>query len=91
MKMHLAASALAFAVGIACSGSVSAQALFDHSFRSNAVNYCQAFTPGSSNTIRNRVIGVENVGSASVAVACAFHSHESLIYTLPRQLTIHTS
>lgn len=37
---------------------------------SNAVNYCQAFTPGISNTIRNRVIGSENVGAASIAVAC---------------------
>lgn len=32
---------------------------------------CQAFTPGPSNTIRNRVVGSENIGSA-IAVACAF-------------------
>jgi len=40
---------------------------------SNAVNYCQAFTPGPSNTIRNRVIGSENIG-APIAVACNFQT-----------------
>ncbi len=38
---------------------------------SNAPAICQAFTPGISNTIRNRVIGSENVGSP-IAVACDF-------------------
>ncbi|MDB6163915.1 MAG: hypothetical protein JWL98_1347 [Xanthomonadaceae bacterium] len=39
----------------------------------NAVNFCQAFTPGVTNTIRNRVIGAENVGTAAIAVACNLH------------------
>lgn len=38
----------------------------------NAPARCQAFTPGPSNTIRNRVVGSENVGTAPIAVACAF-------------------
>lgn len=72
-------------------GGAQAQALLEHAFHSNAVNHCQAFTPGVSNTVRNRVVGVENVGSAPVPVACAFQSEESLIYTLPTELTIHMS
>lgn len=32
---------------------------------------CQAFTPGPSNTIRNRVAGAENIG-AELALACSF-------------------
>lgn len=39
---------------------------------SNGVDKCQAFTPGVTNTIRNRVTGAENIGSASIAVACVF-------------------
>jgi hypothetical protein len=39
-------------------------------FISNPVGLCQAFTPGVSNTIRNRVVGSENVGTKSIAVAC---------------------
>lgn len=37
----------------------------------NAPAICQAFTPGITNTIRNRVIGSENVG-APIAIACDF-------------------
>ena len=38
---------------------------------SSAMAHCQAFTPGPTNTIRNRVIGSENIGN-TLAVACAF-------------------
>jgi len=38
---------------------------------SNAPAHCQAFTPGPTNSIRNRVTGAENVG-ATMSVACAF-------------------
>ena len=72
-------------------GSANAGLLLEHAFHSNAVNYCQAFTPGPSNTVRNRVVGVENIGAAPVAVACAFHSQESLLYTEPRELTLFVS
>ena len=38
---------------------------------SSAMAHCQAFTPGPTNTIRNRVIGSENIGN-TLALACAF-------------------
>lgn len=47
-----------------------------HYITSNAVDKCQAFTPGPSNTIRNRVSGAENVGSTPIAVACVFELDE---------------
>lgn len=77
--------------GLLHSGPSSAQLLLQHAVRSNAVNHCQAFTPGPSNTIRNRVVGIENVGVAPVTVACAFASHDSIIYTLPTSLRVYTS
>jgi hypothetical protein len=40
---------------------------------SNAPAHCQAFAPGPTNTIRNRVTGAENIGAA-MNVACAFES-----------------
>jgi len=42
----------------------------------NAPAHCQAFTPGPTNTIRNRVTGSENIGAA-MNVACAFESISS--------------
>lgn len=39
---------------------------------SSAMAHCQAFTPGVTNTISNRVIGSENKGTATVGIACAF-------------------
>lgn len=47
-----------------------------HIIRGNAVNYCQAFTPGPTNTIRNRVVGAENIGPL-MNVACNFHSMDN--------------
>ena len=43
----------------------------------NAPARCQAFAPGPTNTIRNRVTGAENIGAA-MNVACAFESVSSL-------------
>lgn len=45
----------------------------------NAPAHCQAFTPGPTNTIRNRVTGSENVGAA-MNVACAFENISSEDY-----------
>ena len=67
-------SLLTMALGVAvCSANANA-AIATHQTWSNAVNYCGAFTPGVSNTLRNRVIGVENVGSAPLAVSCNYAS-----------------
>lgn len=68
LKMGLLTLGVAAAFHSADSGAVVAT----YSSFSNAVNYCQAFTPGVSNTIRNRVIGSENVGTTPIAVACNF-------------------
>ena len=39
---------------------------------SSSMAYCQAFTPGVTNTITNRVIGSENTGTKNISIACAF-------------------
>ncbi len=70
-SIKLALSTLAVVLAMQ-SGSADA-AVAAHTFRSNSVNYCQAFTPGPANTVRNRVVGAENVG-ATMNVACNFHS-----------------
>ena len=48
----------------------------------NAIARCQAFTPGPTNTIRNRVTGSENIGAA-MNVACAFENVSSINYGTP--------
>lgn len=70
-SIKLALSTLVVAMAMQ-SGTANA-AIAGHVFRSNSVNYCQAFTPGPANTVRNRVVGAENVG-AQMNVACNFHS-----------------
>lgn len=68
LKMGL----MTLAIGTAFHSADSRAAVSTHFSDSSAVNYCQAFTPGVTNTIRNRVIGSENVGSAAIAVACNY-------------------
>jgi hypothetical protein len=65
---------LAAGLGLAMNATTAKAAVAYYEFDSNAVNYCQAFTPGPANTIRNRVVGSENVGTATMNVACNFHS-----------------
>lgn len=74
MNNTLKLGLLVAAIGVALPMGSADAAVVQHTFRSNAVNYCQAFTPGPSNTIRNRVVGAENVGASPIAVACNFHS-----------------
>ena len=82
LKMGL----LTLAIGSAFSATDSRAAVSQHFSDSNAVNYCQAFTPGVSNTIRNRVIGAENIGTASVAVACNYASTQNTHDTSDQRL-----
>ena len=70
MKL-LAALLLTSSLGLALAMPADA-AVALHSRFATATANCQAFTPGISNTIRNRVIGAENVGSAPIAIACSF-------------------
>ncbi len=72
MTVMLKIGAITLALGVVFHAADSKAAISLHYSDSNAVNYCQAFTPGVSNTIRNRVIGLENVGTTGVAVACNF-------------------
>lgn len=74
MNNTLKIGLLAASVGIALHSGAAEAAVANHSFISNSVNYCQAFTPGVTNTVRNRVVGAENVGSNPIAVACNFHT-----------------
>ena len=65
--------AVALAIGIAFFAT-GAQANHEvYVSDSNAPAHCQAFTPGPTNTVRNRVTGAENIGAA-MSVACAFES-----------------
>jgi hypothetical protein len=45
----------------------------------NAPARCQAYNPGPTNTVRNRVTGSENIGAA-MNVACAFENVSSFDY-----------
>ncbi len=62
---------LSAAIGLAFA-SASAGAAPETNYRLGvAPSNCQAFTPGPSNTIRNRVAGSENIGP-ELALACSF-------------------
>jgi hypothetical protein len=76
--MTLTKSALlTLAVAGGCAAAHDAQtAVVDHQLNANAPAHCQAFTPGPANTIRNRVVGSENVGP-TMNVACAFEKIHS--------------
>jgi hypothetical protein len=74
MNTAFKACLLASAVVCATWAGGADAAVVEHVMPSNAVNYCQSFTPGPGNTVRNRVVGVENVGTSPVAVACNFHT-----------------
>lgn len=63
---------LTVAVGTAFAATDATAAIVAYGNVANAPARCQAFTPGVTNTIRNRVVGSENVGASPIAVACAF-------------------
>ena len=63
---------LTFAIGAVVASGASHAVVVNKVMAANAPAHCQAFTPGPSNTIRNRVIGSENVGPSPIAVACTF-------------------
>lgn len=73
MNNMLKAGLLTLGLGIALCPADANAAVTAHWSYANAVGLCQAFTPGPTNTIRNRVAGAENIG-APIAVACNFTS-----------------
>ena len=77
MNVLLKSVAVTAFTGLLSGISPVAMAEQSHYVSSNAVDKCQAFTPGVTNTIRNRVSGAENVGTQSIAVACVFELSET--------------
>jgi hypothetical protein len=77
--MNVSAKMCLLTMGLAAAfASVNAPAaVVAYGSAANAPARCQAFTPGPSNTVRNRVIGSENIGAAAIAVACAFEAEFS--------------
>lgn len=80
---------LATGLGLAIQAPGARAVVTKHSLYSNAVNNCQAFTPGPANTIRNRVVGAENIGEP-MNVACNFNSfyNGASSNNAPKQLLI---
>jgi len=87
MNSFAKASILTLAVGGVFAAAATQAAVTAHGLRANAPARCQAFTPGPSNTIRNRVVGSENIG-APIAVACAFEKPTGSSATLVTSVTI---
>lgn len=83
-------AALTLAIGSAFAASSSQAALVNYVETANAPSNCQAFTPGPSNTIRNRVVGSENIGTP-IAVACAFQKPYSATSTAPTRVDVYFS
>ena len=80
--MHTAMKAFSATLAITAVLVVAADAQAVSSIYINDANAparCQAFTPGPTNTVRNRVTGSENIGAA-MSVACAFESVASYEY-----------
>ena len=73
MNNFAKAGMLTIALGAVFASTDSNAALVVYGSAANAPGRCQAFTPGPSNTIRNRVVGSENIGSP-IAVACDFEA-----------------
>jgi hypothetical protein len=73
LNISMKAGLLAAGLGLAMTATSAKATVVEMGFWGNSINYCQAFTPGPTNTIRNRVLGAENVGSATINVACDFH------------------
>ena len=80
MKHTLPLVALTALIGLALA-TPSQAAIVTYYSAVNGPGVCQAFTPGPSNTIRNRVIGAENVGTATMNVACDLTTRHAGTYT----------
>lgn len=71
MSLSVKASLLTLAISAAFAPVNGNATEIPQIIASSAMAHCQAFTPGVTNTIRNRVIGSENIGNP-LAIACAF-------------------
>jgi hypothetical protein len=77
MKTALNVLLLTGAVGLGFAAGPADAALETIYSLSVAPSHCQAFTPGVTNTIRNRVSGAENIGEP-LALACSFENIGSI-------------
>src|SRR5688572_9423303 len=73
MNNFAKAGMLTIALGAVFATADSNAALVVYGSAANAPGRCQAFTPGPTNTIRNRVVGADNIGPP-IAVACDFEA-----------------
>lgn len=71
MNPSVKASLLTLVISTAFAPVAGTAAEVQQVIASTAMAHCQSFNPGVTNTIKNRVIGAENIGNP-VAIACAF-------------------
>ena len=93
MKSSFCFGLLSVAVALALQSAPAQAVVATHYAIGNAVNFCQAFTPGPANTVRNRVVGSENVGPNPMNVACDFQSFSNGAagVTYPTSLSVYFS
>lgn len=92
MNIGMKLGMLSVAAGLALHAGDTNAGVVTHSTSGNSVNFCQAFTPGPANTIRNRVVGSENVGPNVMNVACSFQSfYNGTTSANPKALTVYFS
>lgn len=72
MKIVSRTSLLVLAIGGLFSAANASAADVTFYQSSTMSGNCQSFEPGVTNTLRNRALGVENVGSATLGLACSF-------------------
>lgn len=82
MNHAVKAALLTIGLGAAFVAADSKAEMVVYGSAANAPGRCQAFTPGPTNTVRNRVVGSENIG-APMAVACDFETTFSEVSTNP--------
>lgn len=79
MNYCIRTALLTVAVGTAFVAAEANAAVVAYASGANATARCQNFVPGPANTVRNRVVGTENVGANPTAVACAFETESSAV------------
>jgi hypothetical protein len=72
MKVLSHTSLLVVAIGGLFSATNASAADVTYYQSSTMSGNCQSFEPGVTNTLRNRALGVENVGSSTLGMACSF-------------------
>lgn len=93
MKTIVKTALLIATIGLVINARPANAVVAGHRIQGNAVNFCQAFRPGPSSEIRNRAIGLANVGPET-NVACSFiwaYNGDDVGSTLPTGLVVYFS